>query len=212
MYLVMSETQTPGPNVLTELPLEVSAERAQEVGAYFRGILDQYGKPAEIPVGGKLRTNMWDGFRAEFTNGDTRFTVEHIDNDITRRNGMFPEIVASIYAKTSRDYMGKSVKAWQLGDRFAFNPDDNSLSYKNGSAFLFVFSDKPLKPGVEGVQRTGKRGKITANVTPPTPEGVVATLDSFLESSKQIIAESQRPTRKLRALGHRAVNTLFARN
>ena len=99
-----------------------------------------------------------------------------------------------------------SKSGWKLGDRFLFNlKNKGALDYRRGTAMLYVRSDRPLKPGVEGVQSTPRWPRITANVTPPTPEGIVTMLDAFIGHMPEVIEESGKFSARLKALGGRSL-------
>lgn len=190
--------------VLTSLPVEISLERSQEIGDYFNQLLEQHGESADIPVLGRRKVNMWPGRLAEFTDRDRRLTIQKIDDKTPGGcDAPFPETIATMFEK-----IGKGKDDWERGDTFTFNREGNGLlDYRRGNTLMYVRSERKLKPGVEGVQSTGRRGMITANVTPPNSEGIITTLENFLDSTAILVEKSQKPYARFKALGKRALKS-----
>ncbi len=188
----------------TSLPVEISPERSQEIGNYFNELLEQHGEATDIPVLGRRKVNMWPGRLAKFTDKDRRLTIQKIDYETPEGgDAPFPETIATMFERT-----GKGKDDWERGDIFIFNLDGAGfLDYRRGNTLLYVKSDKKLKPGIEGVQSTGRRGMITANVTPPNSEGIITTLENFLDSTAMLVEKSQKPYARFKALGKRALKS-----
>lgn len=215
----MSEINSSQPNlepspdrlVLTELPVEVSPERQEEVGMYFDSILDQYGHTADIRVGGKMRVNKWPGEKADFINGNERLVIEKINHQ-HKGTYTFPEVKARLFQWQEVTQRGKTRKMWQATESFNFDRETKELTFKDGRAMLFAFAgDQHLKTEAAGIQKTGKLGLITINTTPPSSEGVATMLDGFLNDAERIIQQSQRPITRTRAIGKRALTSLLGR-
>lgn len=200
----MSETKNHSaqpiqPQVIFELPIEVSEQRKHDVNNFFSDVLTEHGNHVELNVLYKMGLRPTNAVVAEFTADDYKLSVSQLDGR--------EEVQASIYKLEDHDRQDPK-RSWKRLHTIT-SSEDGELTYQDGGIDFYIVSSGETESEKRESQRIRKPTGLKIGKTPPSQEYLTDTLDKFMAKSQEIITTSKQSKRRIKSIGKRILNSIL---